>query len=85
MQFVTITGEDMRAAGWVIVQPDIYRFAVMNNGQFVVRAIIREYLTTEVVWRIKALELIGLDSYECPLMKGYSNGLASAANVRIPL
>lgn len=45
-----ITGEDMRPDGWVIVQPSIYRFAVMNNGNFVVRTVIREYLATEVVW-----------------------------------
>ncbi|WP_417417636.1 hypothetical protein [Hoeflea sp.] len=45
-----ITGEDLRSDGWVIVQPDVYRFAVMDNGQFVVRSVIREYLATEVVW-----------------------------------
>lgn len=45
-----VSGEDMRADGWVIVQPDVYRFAVVDNGQFVVRTVIREYLATEVVW-----------------------------------
>jgi hypothetical protein len=45
-----ISGEDMRSDGWVIVQPEAYRFAVMDNGQFVVRTVIREYLATEVIW-----------------------------------
>ena len=45
-----VTGDDMRTDGWVIVQPDVYRFAVMDNGQFVVRTVIREYLATEVIW-----------------------------------
>lgn len=45
-----ITGKDMRSDGWVVVQPDVYRFAVIDNGQFVVRTVIREYLATEVVW-----------------------------------
>ncbi|MBS1078708.1 hypothetical protein JK217_13305 [Gluconobacter kondonii] len=45
-----VSGEDMRADGWVIVQPNVYRFAVVDNGQFVVRTVIREYLATEVVW-----------------------------------
>ncbi len=45
-----ISAEDMRPDGWVIVQPNVYRFAVVDNGQFVVRTVIREYLATEVVW-----------------------------------
>lgn len=45
-----ISGEDMRPDGWVVVQPNVYRFAVMNHGQFIVRTVIREYLATEVVW-----------------------------------
>jgi hypothetical protein len=45
-----ITGEDMRPDGWVIVQPDVYRFAVVDDGQFTVRTVIREYLATEVIW-----------------------------------
>jgi hypothetical protein len=45
-----ISGKDMRPDGWVIVQPSVYRFAVMDDGQFVVRTVIREYLATEVVW-----------------------------------
>lgn len=45
-----IGGEDMRPDGWVIVQPNVYRFAVVDGGQFVVRTVIREYLATEVIW-----------------------------------
>lgn len=45
-----ISGEDMRPDGWVIVQPNIYRFAVVDDGRFFVRTVIREYLATEVVW-----------------------------------
>lgn len=45
-----VTGDDMRPDGWVVVQPNVYRFAVMDHGQFVVRTVIREYLATEVVW-----------------------------------
>jgi hypothetical protein len=45
-----MSGEDMRPDGWVIVQPNVYRFAVMDDGQFIVRTVIREYLATEVVW-----------------------------------
>lgn len=44
------TGEDMRVDGWVVVQPNVYRFAVMDHDQFVVRTVIREYLATEVAW-----------------------------------
>lgn len=45
-----ISGEDMRPDGWVVVQPNVYRFAVMDHNQFVVRTVIREYLATEVAW-----------------------------------
>ena len=45
-----ITGDDMRSDGWVVVQPNIYRFAVMDHDQFVVRSVIREYLAAEVAW-----------------------------------
>lgn len=45
------SGDDMRSDGWVVVQPDVYRFAVMDQGdRFVVRTVIREYLATEVIW-----------------------------------
>lgn len=45
-----VTGDDMRPDGWVVVQPNVYRFAVMHQDQVVVRTVIREYLATEVAW-----------------------------------
>ncbi len=36
--------------GWVIVQPDVYRYTAIDDGRFVVRMIIREYLAAEVIW-----------------------------------
>lgn len=45
-----ISGEDMRPDGWVVVQPNVYRFAAIDQGQFIVRTVIREYLATEVAW-----------------------------------
>ncbi|TIR62665.1 MAG: hypothetical protein E5X17_00790 [Mesorhizobium sp.] len=43
-------GIDM-ADGWIIVQPGIYVFAVIETDGVTVRSIIREYLLTEVSWR----------------------------------
>jgi hypothetical protein len=43
-------GIDM-AAGWIIVQPEIYVFAIIESDGVTVRSIIREYLLTEVTWR----------------------------------
>jgi hypothetical protein len=37
--------------GWIVVQPEIYVFAVIEKGGVSVRSIIREYLLTEVVWQ----------------------------------
>lgn len=36
--------------GWVIVQPGIYRYAVLQDGGIVVKSVIREYLATETRW-----------------------------------
>ena len=36
--------------GWVIVQDDVYRYAVVQEGALLVRSIIRNYLATEVAW-----------------------------------
>ena len=44
-----ITGQDMDG-GWVIAQPDVYRYAVFQNGTITVRSVIREYLATEAFW-----------------------------------
>ena len=39
--------------GWVEVQPDVYRYAVMHKGDWVtVRTLIRNYLATEVTWAL---------------------------------
>ena len=42
-------GIDM-VEGWIVVQPGIYVFAVIETGGVTVRSIIREYLLTEVTW-----------------------------------
>ncbi len=42
-------GDDM-ADGWIIVQPGVYVFTVLEDDGIVVRSIIREYLLTEVRW-----------------------------------
>lgn len=44
-----VTGTDM-SAGWVIVQPDVYRYSVDNSGGLKVRTVLWEYLATEVLW-----------------------------------
>jgi hypothetical protein len=36
--------------GWVIVQDDVYRYAVMQTGGLTVRSVIRNYLASEVRW-----------------------------------
>jgi hypothetical protein len=43
-------GADM-AGGWIIVQPGVYVFAVIETDGVIIRSIIREYLLTEVAWR----------------------------------
>lgn len=45
-----VEGTDM-VDGWIIVQPGIYVFAVIETEGVTVRSIIREYLLTEVTWR----------------------------------
>jgi hypothetical protein len=36
--------------GWVVVQPDRYRYAVSETGGVLVRVVLSEYLACEVVW-----------------------------------
>jgi hypothetical protein len=36
--------------GWVVVQPDRYRYAVSETGGVLVRMVLSEYLACEVVW-----------------------------------
>ena len=44
-----IGGQDMQA-GWVVVQPGAYRYAVFQDGSLIVRSVLRDYLATEVRW-----------------------------------
>ena len=44
-----LTGQDLEDA-WVVVQDDVYRYAVVQNGTLRVRSVIWEYLATEVYW-----------------------------------
>lgn len=43
------TGEDM-VDGWIVVQPAVYRYAVLQDDGIVVRSVIRNYLATETRW-----------------------------------
>lgn len=45
-----VEGTDM-VNGWIVVQPDVYVFAVIEADGVTIRSIIREYLLTEVTWR----------------------------------
>ena len=45
-----VEGIDM-VDGWIVVQPDVYVFAVIETAGVTVRSIIREYFLTEVTWR----------------------------------
>ena len=36
--------------GWVIVQGDVYRYAVVQKNGLLVRSVIRNYLAAEVFW-----------------------------------
>jgi hypothetical protein len=36
--------------GWVVVQPDRYRYAVSETGVVLVRMVLSEYLACEAVW-----------------------------------
>lgn len=43
------TGEDM-VNGWIVVQPAVYRYAILQDDGIVVRSVIRNYLATETRW-----------------------------------
>lgn len=45
-----LTGQDLSAAGWVIVQDGVYRYSVAQMGGVLVRTVLFEYLATEVCW-----------------------------------
>ena len=42
--------EDAFTDGWLIVQPDRYRYRTSQLGGLAIRLVIREYLAAEVVW-----------------------------------
>lgn len=44
-----MTGQDL-SDGWVIVQEGTYRYAVLQEGTMLVRAVLFEYLAAEVYW-----------------------------------
>jgi hypothetical protein len=44
-----LTGQDL-VDGWVVVQDNIYRYSVIQEGSMLVRSVIQEYLATEVFW-----------------------------------
>lgn len=44
-----LTCQDMED-GWVTVQPNVYRYAVFQEGTLTVRSVLRGYLATEVYW-----------------------------------
>lgn len=45
-----LTGQDLDD-GWVVVQEGVYRYFAVENGGFLVRIILREYLAAEVTWQ----------------------------------
>lgn len=44
-----VTGLDLRD-GWIIVQPEVYRYRVEEEEGVVVRTVLSEYLATETHW-----------------------------------
>ena len=44
-----VTGEDM-VGQWVVVQEEVYRYSVQQDGGLRVRSVLFEYLATEVQW-----------------------------------
>lgn len=45
-----VTGDDFED-GWIVVQRDQYRYHIDHSGIIRVRAVVAEYLATEVVWK----------------------------------
>lgn len=50
MQRLCSDGEDFGPFGWIIVQPNIYRFRVSLSDGLRVQIVLREYLACEVAW-----------------------------------
>lgn len=53
--------------GWVIVQPDVYRFTVVTGAITTVRLLIHEYLAAEVIWDHR--DLSAVDSFARTLVQ----------------
>lgn len=41
---------DVDPAGWIVVQPGLYRYRVVAQGGYRVQVVLREYLAIEVAW-----------------------------------
>ncbi len=44
-----VGGQDL-VDGWVVVQEEVYRYAVIQEGVMLVRTVLYDYLATEVYW-----------------------------------
>jgi len=51
MQRLVVFGGDVTDTGWIEVQPDQYRYFVMAEGPVMVRFVVSERLSCEVIWR----------------------------------
>jgi hypothetical protein len=45
-----ILGPDLSEDGWIVVQPERYRYAVFQDAGDTVRIVVAEYLACEVIW-----------------------------------
>lgn len=44
-----LTGQNL-SGPWVIVQEGVYRYSILQQGFFLVRIVIEEYLAAEILW-----------------------------------
>jgi hypothetical protein len=45
-----LTGQDINGDGWVIIQEGLYRYLAIQVGLMTVRAVLHDFLATEVYW-----------------------------------
>ncbi|BCB28216.1 hypothetical protein SKTS_31020 [Sulfurimicrobium lacus] len=50
MQRVLVSGMDLHAEGWLVVQENNYRFQVHQACGLTIKIVLREYLGCEIVW-----------------------------------
>lgn len=50
MQRLIVYGRDVTGEGWIEVQAERYRYAVIAEGAIMVRIVVSEYLACEVIW-----------------------------------